>query len=101
MMYLEILKQEKFKSALEIQPLPRNTIYDGEKDGRMVKTMPVNRIATRADLPELISGLNIKSFEKSLNPSNKPVESILCMYKYEPDLAALLTKGDASVQARC
>ena len=32
--------------ALEIQPLPSvNALYDGEKDGRMVKIMPVNRIA--------------------------------------------------------
>lgn len=33
--------------ALELQPLPGNDLYDGEKDGRMVKIMPVNRIATR------------------------------------------------------
>ena len=41
--------------ALEIQPLPTGGIYDGEKDGRMVKIMPINRIATRADLGELIN----------------------------------------------
>jgi adenine specific DNA methylase Mod len=38
--------------ALELQPLPGNELYDGEKDGRMVKIMPVNRIATRGDLNE-------------------------------------------------
>jgi len=86
--------KEILKQALEIQPLPNNTIYDGEKDGRMVKIMPVNRIATRADLNELISGFNIKSFEKKFESSpNKPVESLLlvCM-GHESDLAASLQK---------
>jgi len=86
--------KELLKQALEIQPLPNNTIYDGEKDGRMVKIMPVNRIATRADLNELISGFNIKSFEKKFETSpNKPVESLLlvCM-GHEADLGASLQK---------
>ena len=78
--------------ALEIQPLPNNSLYDGEKDGRMVKIMPVNRIATRADLNELITGFDYKAFEKrnDENPG-KAVESILlvCM-GHEPDLAAHL-----------
>jgi site-specific DNA-methyltransferase (adenine-specific) len=89
-----IQAKELLKQALEIQPLPNNTIYDGEKDGRMVKIMPVNRIATRADLNELISGFNIKSFEKKFETSpNKPVESLLlvCM-GHEPDLGASLQK---------
>ncbi len=80
--------------ALEIQPLPNNTIYDGEKDGRMVKIMPVNRIATKADLNPLITGFNIKTFEqrKTQNP-NRAVESLLlvCM-GHEPDLAPHLKK---------
>lgn len=78
--------------ALEIQPLTNNALYDGEKDGRMVKIMPVNRIATRADLNELITGFDYKLFEK-LNDQNpgKAVESLLlvCM-GHEPDLAAFL-----------
>lgn len=86
--------KEILKQALEIQPLPNNSIYDGEKDGRMVKIMPVNRIATKADLNELISGFNYKSFEKKsdIGP-NKAVESLLliCM-GHEPDLAAALQK---------
>ncbi|MDB0601774.1 site-specific DNA-methyltransferase [Tenacibaculum maritimum] len=89
-----IQAKEILKQALEIQPLPSNTIYDGEKDGRMVKIMPVNRIATRADLNELISGFNYKSFEKKSEKSpNKSVESLLlvCM-GHEPDLAASLQK---------
>jgi site-specific DNA-methyltransferase (adenine-specific)/adenine-specific DNA-methyltransferase len=78
--------------ALEIQQLPNNNTFDGEKDGKMVKLMPINRIATRADLNELITNFDYKKFEK-LNESspNKPVESILlvCM-GHEPDLAAEL-----------
>src|SRR5690606_20048558 len=78
--------------ALEIQPIPNNSLYDGEKDGRMVKVMPVNRIATRADLNELITGFDYKIFERrnDQNPG-KPVEYLLliCM-GHEPDLAAHL-----------
>lgn len=78
--------------ALEIQPLPNNTVYDGEKDGRLVKLMPVNRIATRADLTPLINGFNYKAFEqRNQQAPGKPVESLLlvCM-GHEPDLAAAL-----------
>lgn len=78
--------------ALEVQLMPNSMLYDGEKDGRFVKVMPVNRIATRADLNELIANFDYKTFEKRHNESpNKPVESILlvCM-GHEPDLAAHL-----------
>jgi hypothetical protein len=78
--------------ALEIQPLPNNSIYDGEKDGRMVKLMPINRIATRADLNELITNFDYKSFDRANEKSpGKPVESLLlvCM-GHEPSLAAEL-----------
>lgn len=82
--------------ALEIEPfdsrLGANAVYNGVKDGRMVKIMPVNRIAARADLNELITGFDIKSFEKrqAENPT-KPVEKVtlVCM-GHEPDLAAQL-----------
>lgn len=84
--------KELLIKALEIQPLPNNSLYDGEKDGRMVKIMPVNRIATRADLNELITNFDYKKFEK-LNEDNpkKPVEHLLlvCM-GHEPSLAAEL-----------
>lgn len=80
--------------ALEIQPLVGNALYDGEKDGKMVKIMPVNRLATKADLNELITGFDYKRFEKDneKNPG-KPVEHLLlvCM-GHEPDLAAQLQK---------
>lgn len=78
--------------ALEIQPLPGNTLYDGEKDGRMVKIMSVNRLATRADLNELITGFDYKAFEKRNEASpGKPVEhlTLVCM-GHEPDLGAYL-----------
>jgi hypothetical protein len=58
----------------------------------MVKIMPINRIATRADLNELIAGFNYQLFEERQeeNPTG-PVEKLLlvCM-GHEPDLAAAL-----------
>ena len=84
--------------ALEIQPLPTNGIYDGEKDGRMVKIMPINRIATRADLGELINGFDHRAFQRrqEKNPI-QPVEKLLlvCM-GHEPDLSAELEKAVSS-----
>lgn len=78
--------------ALEIQPFPQGSIWDGELDGRMVKIMPVNRIATKADLKELLDNLPYKTYEKRKeeNP-NQPVEriTIVCM-GHEADLAAAL-----------
>lgn len=78
--------------ALEIQPFPQGSIWDGELDGRMVKIMPVNRIATKADLKELLANLPYKTYEKRKeeNP-NQPVEriTIVCM-GHEADLAAAL-----------
>ena len=78
--------------ALEIQPLLTGGIYDGEKDGRMVKIMPINRIATRADLNELINGFDYRSFQRRQEEHpTRPVEKLLlvCM-GHEPNLAAAL-----------
>lgn len=50
--------------ALEIQPFPQSDVWDGELDGRMVKIMPVNRIATKADLEELKANLPYKHMKK-------------------------------------
>ncbi len=84
--------KELLLDALEIQPLEMGAIFDGEKDGRMVKIMPVNRIATRADLNELIAGFDYKAWDRrqAENP-NRPVEklTLVCM-GHEPDLAAQL-----------
>lgn len=79
-------------AALEIQPFPQSDVWDGELDGRMVKIMPVNRIATKADLKELLANLPYKTYEKRKeeNP-NQPVEriTIVCM-GHEPDIKGAL-----------
>lgn len=91
----ELEAKELLIQALEIQPLPGNSLYDGEKDGRMVKVMPVNRIATKDDLNTLIANFDYKEFAKREGKSpNKPVENLLivCM-GHEPDLKATLQAG--------
>lgn len=81
--------------ALEIQPFAQGNVWDGELDGRMVKIMPVNRIATKADLEELKANLPYKIYEKRKeeNP-RQPVEliTIVCM-GHEPDLKASLEQS--------
>lgn len=78
--------------ALDIQKFEESNVYDGELDGRMVKIMPVNRIATKSDLEELKANLPYEKFEKrqSENPLD-PVEkiTIVCM-GHEPDLKPAL-----------
>ncbi|MFZ4504685.1 MAG: hypothetical protein ACOYM1_12130, partial [Methylovulum sp.] len=85
--------RELLVQALELNPLPRqSSIFDGEKDGWMVKIMPVNRITTRADLNELISGFDWKAFEqRQAENHSKVVEKIqlVCM-GHEPELADVL-----------
>lgn len=74
--------------ALEVQPFPQSNVWDGEMDGRMVKIMPVNRIATKADLEELKANLPYKTYEnRKEDYPNQPVEkiTIICM-GHEPDL---------------
>ena len=84
--------RELIIQALEIQPFEQSNVWDGELDGRMVKIMPVNRIATKADLEELKANLPYKTYEKRKeeNP-RQPVEriTIVCM-GHEPDLKASL-----------
>lgn len=81
--------------ALEIQPFTQGNVWDGELDGRMVKIMPVNRIATKADLEELKANLPYKTYEKRKeeNP-RQAVEhiTIVCM-GHEPDLKASLEQS--------
>lgn len=78
--------------ALEIQPFPQSQVWDGELDGRKVKIMPINRIATKADMKELLANLPYSTYErrKEENP-NQPVErmTIVCM-GHEPDLKGAL-----------
>ena len=84
--------RELLIQALEIQAFPQGNVWDGELDGRMVKIMPVDRIATKADLKELLANLPYKTYEKRKeeNP-NQPVEriTIVCM-GHEPDLKGAL-----------
>lgn len=78
--------------ALEVQPFPASHVWDGELDGRMVKIMPVNRIATKADLEELKANLPYQTYEKRKDEHpGKPVERItlVCM-GHDADLKASL-----------
>lgn len=86
--------KELLIQALDIQSIP-NSVYDGEKDGRMVKLMPVNHIATKADVADLIHGVDYKAFEKRKEEKpNQPVEkmTLICM-GHEPDLAAFVEQS--------
>ena len=83
--------KELLLKALEIQSFPDN-LWDGEKDGRMYKIMPVNRIATRVDLNEIITNFPRAEYDrrKDDNPG-KPVELItLVCLGHEPSLAGEL-----------
>ena len=84
--------KELIIDALGIQKFESSTVYDGELDGWMVKIMPTNRIATKADLEELKANLPYHTFEKRKeeNP-NGVVEKIriICM-GHEADLKASL-----------
>ena len=74
--------------ALNIQPFSASNIFDGELDGRNVKILPVNSIATKADLGELVANLPYKSYEKKQEEnSNEIIDRItlVCM-GHEPDL---------------
>ena len=82
--------RELLVEALNIQPFSSTNVYDGELDGRNVKIMPVNRIATKADLGELVANLPYKIYEKRRDENpNDPVDRItlVCM-GHEPDLKA-------------
>jgi adenine-specific DNA-methyltransferase len=90
-----IQAKELLLEALEIQKLEQSSLFDGEKDGRMIKIMPVNRIATRTDLNELIAGFDYKAFEKRQAAApNKPVEKItlICM-GHDPELSDQLKRN--------
>ena len=76
--------------ALGIQPFSQRKVFDGELDGRNVKIMPINRIATKADLKELIANLPYSVYDKKKDENpNSPVDyiTLVCM-GHEPDLSA-------------
>ncbi len=87
--------KELIKEAMELQPLPTSSVFDGQRDQFLVKIMPVNRIATRQDLNEVISGLDYKKFERMrAEAPSKVVERIMlvCM-GHEPDIGPELVKA--------
>lgn len=86
--------RELLIEALDIQPFSQGHVYDGELDGRMVKLLPTNRIASKADIAELVANLPYAQFDarKEESPGD-PVERItlVCM-GHEPDLKAALER---------
>ena len=78
--------------ALELQPLPGGSLYDGEKDDWFYKIMPVNRLATKADLGEIVSGFDYRAAEKKAldNPGKSVLKLRLVCMGHEPDLKAAL-----------
>lgn len=86
--------KELLIAALELNKLAPGHLFDGERDGRLWKIMPVNRIATRQDLNELVSNLDYRAFaQRQEQRPGQPVERItlVCM-GHEPDLGAILKK---------
>lgn len=78
--------------ALEVVPYETSNVYDGEKDGRMIKVLPINRIATKADLQGLIANFPYKAFEqkKEEDPNAVVLKLTLVCMGHESDLAATL-----------
>jgi len=88
----ELEAKELIKEAMELQPLPTSSVFDGQRDQFLVKIMPVNRIATSQDLNEVINGMDFKVYErKRAEAPSKPVDRIMlvCM-GHEPDLGPSL-----------
>lgn len=84
--------KELLIEALGIQKYDSSVVYDGELDGYMVKIMPTNRIATKADLEELKANLPYAAFEKRKEENPDGIVErikIICM-GHEPDLKASL-----------
>ena len=88
----EVEAKELLIEALEVQKIDNNNVYDGEKDGRMIKILPVNRFATKADLSELLANLPYKTFEKRKeeNPNDFVEKMTLVCMGHEPDLKTSL-----------
>lgn len=87
--------KELIKEAMELQPLPTNSVFDGQRDQFLVKIMPVNRIATCQDLNEVIAGMDFKAYERrQAEAPSKIVDRIMlvCM-GHEPDIGPELVKA--------
>lgn len=81
------------RDALEITPLDRNIVFDGEKDGWMVKIMPVNRIANREDLNDIINNVDYAALERARDedPTKPAMQIELVCMGHEADLGPELT----------
>ena len=86
--------KELLIEALEIDPLDRNSYFDGMKDGQKVKIMPVNRIATKADVSDLITNLDYKAYEQLTkeNPNAKVDDILLVCMGHDPEIKAHFKK---------
>ena len=84
--------KEVLSQWLELQPLPGNTVYDGMQDEWLVKIMPVNRIATKVDLNEILFNFDEKAARKFADehPSSVYQKIRLVCMGHEADLAATL-----------
>ena len=86
--------KELLIKALEIEPYPSKDIWDGELDGRKVKIMPTNRIATKVDAQAITANLPYKTYEEIKSKDPKAVVermTIVCM-GHEPDFKAAIEK---------
>ena len=95
-----IQAKELLIEALEVQKLEFSTVFDGEKDGRMVKIMPVNRIATRADLSELIAGFDYKAWERKAKADPSGREDHPRLYGPRAGLGRAIGAGRQAFQDR-
>ena len=86
--------KELLIKALEIEPYSSKDIWDGELDGRKVKIMPTNRIATKVDAQSITANLPYKTYEEIKSKDPKAVVermTIVCM-GHEPDFKAAIEK---------
>ena len=87
--------KELIKEAMELQELGTGSVFDGQRDQFLVKIMPVNRITTRADLNEVINGMDFKAYERrQADAPSRIVDRIMlvCM-GHEPDIGPELEKA--------
>ena len=80
--------------ALEVKHYLSKDIWDGELDGRKVKIMPTNRIATKVDAQAITANLPYKTYEEIKSKDPKAVVermTIVCM-GHEPDFKAAIEK---------
>lgn len=86
--------KELLIKALEIEPYSSKDIWDGELDGRKVKIMSANRIATKVDAQAITANLPYKTYEEIKSKDPKAVVermTIVCM-GHEPDFKAAIEK---------